>query len=385
MCTIEKRYYLEKTSSMKKKLLIFHPTIAPYRIDFFNSLSEAFDTEVYFDFRYLVFESYEKIESQLNFVPHYLKKLIKIGNRIIYSGYWKALFKEKANVVMTAEFGVSTLIALIYRWLFARRMKIIVMCDDSFDMVENKHEFTPLHRWGRKLLAQRVDEIILLDSRVVEWYQKEYSKGVFFPIMNDDVRQRKVYESLLSQSAKLSTMYELNDKKVFLYVGRLVGLKNIDTIIKAFAQLNSDGNVLIIIGSGEKELELRQLASESRGNIKFLGRQEGAALYAWYNVADVFVLASLQEAFGAVTTEALLAGCRCLISTAAGSSCLIEKDLNGNVFSPLDLNQLAVLMREETLLVKERQQGKYDNLREYLMPISYKEAFDKLHDVIEKL
>ena len=28
------------------KLLVFHPTIAPYRIDFFNDLYAAFDTHV---------------------------------------------------------------------------------------------------------------------------------------------------------------------------------------------------------------------------------------------------------------------------------------------------------------------------------------------------
>ena len=28
------------------KLLIFHPTIAPYRIDFFNDLSRSFDSRI---------------------------------------------------------------------------------------------------------------------------------------------------------------------------------------------------------------------------------------------------------------------------------------------------------------------------------------------------
>ena len=32
----------------KKKLLIFHPALAPYRIDLFNSLNELFDLHVVF-------------------------------------------------------------------------------------------------------------------------------------------------------------------------------------------------------------------------------------------------------------------------------------------------------------------------------------------------
>jgi len=35
---------------MKKRAVIFHPAIAPYRIDFFNSLSETFDASFYFEF-----------------------------------------------------------------------------------------------------------------------------------------------------------------------------------------------------------------------------------------------------------------------------------------------------------------------------------------------
>lgn len=33
---------------MKPKLLVFHKALAPYRIDLFNSLNEAFDTDIYF-------------------------------------------------------------------------------------------------------------------------------------------------------------------------------------------------------------------------------------------------------------------------------------------------------------------------------------------------
>ena len=35
---------------IKKKLLIFHPALAPYRVDQFNSLNEIFDLEVVFLF-----------------------------------------------------------------------------------------------------------------------------------------------------------------------------------------------------------------------------------------------------------------------------------------------------------------------------------------------
>ena len=59
---------------MKKKLLVFHPFIAPFRIDFFNALHEAFDMKLYTYQENLSdnkFE-YDKILKQLKFRPKYL-------------------------------------------------------------------------------------------------------------------------------------------------------------------------------------------------------------------------------------------------------------------------------------------------------------------------
>ena len=82
-----------------KKLLIFHPTIAPYRIDFFNSLYEAFETRVCLLYRNLKSQKfdYAKIEKQFVYTPEYLKEGLKIGGRRLYFGYWKHLCQFKPD------------------------------------------------------------------------------------------------------------------------------------------------------------------------------------------------------------------------------------------------------------------------------------------------
>ena len=35
---------------MKQKAIVFHPAIAPYRIDLFNSLNDLYAAEFYFEF-----------------------------------------------------------------------------------------------------------------------------------------------------------------------------------------------------------------------------------------------------------------------------------------------------------------------------------------------
>lgn len=56
---------------MKKRAVIFHPAIAPYRIDFFNSLSETFDASFYFEFEDPLEQSFdkEKMRRRLAFMP----------------------------------------------------------------------------------------------------------------------------------------------------------------------------------------------------------------------------------------------------------------------------------------------------------------------------
>ena len=41
-----------------KKLVVFHPAIAPYRVDFFNSLNKTFDAEFYFEFEDVLEQSF---------------------------------------------------------------------------------------------------------------------------------------------------------------------------------------------------------------------------------------------------------------------------------------------------------------------------------------
>jgi glycosyltransferase involved in cell wall biosynthesis len=118
-----------------------------------------------------------------------------------------------------------------------------------------------------------------------------------------------------------------------------VKLKNLQTIIPAFKQINDPKMRFVIVGSGEYELDLKKIAHEDN-RIIFVGRKEGDELYAWYNVGQCFILSSYLEPFGAVTNEALLAGCRVIISNLAGSQCLVKDGENGYLVNPHDMNDI---------------------------------------------
>lgn len=329
---------------VKKKLLVFQPTIAPYRVDLFNDLSREFDATICFCTKYNEFKDTAKIDRLLEYTPVYLKH--KRGN--VYQAkvieYLRMLKATNPDIVITGEFGANTIISLFYKWLHRKHYKVISICDDSYDMIANHNDFSLRHRMVRKIVAPFLDDIILVEPKVVEWYQKHYNKGIWFPIIRDDEKARKNYKRLLPESQKLIEEFHLVGKQVFLFVGRLVALKNVKTIIQAFKELNDNNSVLVIIGSGEEEGNLHKEA-EAANNIIFTGRLEDDNLYKWYNVATAFILASYQEAFGAVTNEALLAGCWAIISKKAGSQCLVKPGVNGDVFEPINVEELESKMR----------------------------------------
>lgn len=113
--------------------------------------------------------------------------------------------------------------------------------------------------------------------------------------------------------------------------------------IDAFLQARIPDSVFVIIGDGEeREVLINKYGNEE--SVKLLGRYEGDALYAWYNVAQVLILPSVREPFGAVTNEALMAGCRVLLSDVAGSGCLIDENRNGYIISPHDKDAMSARM-----------------------------------------
>lgn len=326
-----------------KRLLVFHPIIAPYRIDFFNCLSKAFDMKMCMMWRNLHDQTfdYSKIEAQLSFTPTYLDK----QTCHIPRGVFSTLKNFNPDVVLVSECGLVSIMVLLYRWLFGKSFKVVSIIDDSYNMVIEDNHFSKRHKYAEQLLIPCFDNIVNVEPRVADVFKGKYGKGVCCPIIVDEEKARERYRQILPISEEYVRKYDLEGKKVLLFVGRLVQLKNLQMVIPAFREIKDEDLKFVIVGSGEYENELKMLAKDDV-RIQFVGRMEGDELYAWYNIANCFVLASYQEAFGAVTNEALLGGCWCLISEKAGSQCLIEIGVNGDVFNPNDKDGFRYLLED---------------------------------------
>lgn len=319
---------------MKKKLLIFHPIIAPYRIDLFNALAKLYNVQVCLFWRNLKDQTfdYSKIEEQFNYKPTYIVKE-EIGFLKWMKEIWMKLNSSHSDIVLGAEFGISTIIIILHKFVTRSHYKIVIINDDSYDMLVKNNQFTKRHARAVKTMMPFVDNVINVEPRVAAYNQQKYQKGIYFPIICDDVIAKKRLERVLPISQNYVRKYQLEGKKVLLFVGRLVALKNVEFALRAFIKANLENTVFVIVGDGPEKEKLVKIAAGNPAVI-FTGRLEGDELYAWYNVGQVFTLPSYQEPFGAVTNEALVAGCKVLISKDAGSNCLVKDGVNGYIIDP---------------------------------------------------
>lgn len=120
----------------------------------------------------------------------------------------------------------------------------------------------------------------------------------------------------------------------FLFVGRLVKLKNIKSIIDAVLFLGAP-YTLDIFGDGPEFNNLYRYIKQNNGaeSVKLMGKKSREEILDIYNQYDCLVLPSLYDGWGGVTNEALLNGIPALVSNEAGSASIINSR-NGLVFDP---------------------------------------------------
>ena len=337
---------------IKKKLLVFHKALAPYRIDLFNRLSEMFETDIYFFNKNMSSQNFDMntLESQLNFKPKFLTHGFDLHHkgRVIRFGYLKKIIEHKPNLIICLEYSTITFTIALFAKLIYPKVKIYSICDDSVDVARNSSKSRKI---GRFLCLKLLDGIILGNDFAGEWYKLNFPKvkTVVSPIIQKEERIVSILNDAQPITQEYIQRYNLESKNVLLFVGRLVEVKNLNFLLEVFSQYASTNNnvVLILVGDGDKKNELLDLAInlEIQEKVIFAGRFEHNELYAWYRIADYFILPSTSETFGAVVNESLIAGVPVLCSDLAGASSLIN-DKNGITFSPFNKEKLLSIFND---------------------------------------
>ena len=133
-----------------------------------------------------------------------------------------------------------------------------------------------------------------------------------------------------------------------LAVARLVERKGLDHLIRAIASLERGRYELEIVGTGPDEHSLRELAATLGldGLVKFSGSLDRGTVARRYREADIFTLASVEEAFGNVFAEAMASGLPIVGSNIGGIPALVQHGRNGLLVPPRDPLAIAAAIRQ---------------------------------------
>lgn len=146
------------------------------------------------------------------------------------------------------------------------------------------------------------------------------------------------------EANSLRTRFQIPQKPILLYTGRLDKEKNLDVAIKAFSKVCNEIDAhFVIVGRGKEKPKLKEL-------IKSLGREQYITFTDYltdeeypqiHGLADCFVNPGTAELQSIVALEAIASGLPLLGANAMALPELIIDGVNGYLFEPNDVDALA--------------------------------------------
>lgn len=221
--------------------------------------------------------------------------------------------------------------------------RVIVM-DDAVEFAVNRNPFKEL---VKRLVHQNVDGVFIPAPS-----HRNYFLRLGFPperivygvdAVDNDYFRDKAAEARAS-SDDFRKALGLPDN-FFLFVGRLLPRKGLDTLLHTFRDYRSTQGIagwdLVLVGKGE--FNYQNVASIQ--GIHFLGPHYGEDLAHIYGLARALIVPSLKDPWGLVINEGMAAGLPILASLGCGATqTLIEEGVNGWAFAPEDTQHLTTLM-----------------------------------------
>lgn len=134
----------------------------------------------------------------------------------------------------------------------------------------------------------------------------------------------------------------------FLFVGRLDENKRLLLLMEALAKIDRTAPpfVLSVVGTGPLENELRTLAKRVLpGRVQWVGGLARERIHEVMAKADCLVLPSLHDGWGAVVSEALMAGTPVICSDSCGAAGVVRASEAGGVFSRDSQEELRALLQ----------------------------------------
>jgi len=190
---------------------------------------------------------------------------------------------------------------------------------------------------------------------------------------------------------KYRSTLELHGEKILLCVSRLAQTKGYEVLLAAFKKVLDvlPKTELLIVGEGSERNNLQILAGELHCNekVRFIGKVPRREIHVYYNICDLFVLVSQQEAFPFVCLEANACGKAVVAGRTGGIPEMVENNVNGVLIDPNNPDKVAEiivnLLQDDAHRNAMGQNGRELALNEFTNYDMAKKTLKIIQDVME--
>jgi glycosyltransferase involved in cell wall biosynthesis len=176
-------------------------------------------------------------------------------------------------------------------------------------------------------------------------------------------------------------------ERLVLYIGRISPIKNLETLVTAFARANLKNARLLLVGPQLEEdyaRRLRSLISDLRmeDRVTLTGPLYAQDKFAALDAANLFVLPSLSESYGNSAAEAVAAGVPVLLTEGCG----IAPSIHGRAGLSVPATAAGLAAGLHTLLDDARRRDALISRREeVLAELSWEEPLQQMIDLYESI
>lgn len=319
-----------------RKLLIVSDVSAPYRIEVFKRLSEAFDVTVFFN------RSREQSRD-----PSWYVTSSKCFEFYVLNNT-EALQKYEAALKMIAGFDAvlcydpwAKRSRALQRLCMRKRVPYVLNADGALSINTSFIKKTVKTFYVKRAAlcfagCKRAEEYFLT-------YGAKKGKIVRHPFtsLSEDaiLREPPTEEEKKGYKARLGIDPDAN---VVLAVGQFIHRKGFDLLLKAWRKTSGRAH-LFIVGGGPLESEYEhQVCEDELKNAHILGFKTSDELALYYLAADVFVMPTREDIWGLVVNEAMSRAVPVISSDMCTAGLeLIDDGVNGFIYHVYDTDKLA--------------------------------------------
>jgi len=285
-----------------------------------------------------------------------------------YPGLIKCLLKYKLDLVHVHSIGFFQQdLAVLIKKLFSPKTKFIcspygpfmALGNYSFFQKSLKNIYLPFEKLVNKIYRAFI-QINPYQYEQLQYYGVDKDKlKLITPAAEDSIfrpANKKIKNNLIKK-------FNLKNKLVISYMGRIQKYKGLDQVIKCLLDLKKIKDVVFVaIGENVDDKErLFNLAKELgvEKNIVFPGRVSEKEKNALLEISDIFVFPSEQEAFGIAMLEAMAKGNAIISTKTEGGRYLIKKE-NGFIYNfqdVLDLKRKLLKLSQNPNLMGKMQEN----------------------------